>query len=161
MKGGKMTAGTPAEVRIEIDLAAPADKVYEAIATREGVNSWWTEGTFGEEVGDLGRLIFGAGRTELRVDRLVPGREVEWTCVGQSIEHFDPADEWVGTRISFLLDPLDEARTHLTFTHHGLAGLGCEEMCMKGWDHYIRTSLRALVETGQGVAGAGAGPRST
>jgi uncharacterized protein YndB with AHSA1/START domain len=149
-------------MRIEVDLKAPPATVYEAIATAAGVTSWWTEGTFAEEVGGVGRLTFGAGWTELRVDKLVPDREVEWSVVGQSIEHFDPTDEWVGTRISFLLEPLEDGEgTHLTFTHHGLAGLDCEELCTRGWDHYIRVSLRGLVETGQGAAGPGAGSRST
>lgn len=157
-----MSAEAMTGERIEIDLAAPPARVYEAIATAAGVTSWWTEGTFAEEVGGVGWLDFGEGWTELRVERLVPDREVEWSCVGQSIEHFDPADEWVGTRISFRLEPLDDgARTHLTFTHHGLAGLGCEELCNRGWDHYIRVSLRGLVETGQAAGGAGAGSRSS
>ncbi len=74
------------------------------------------------------------------------------------IEHFDPIDEWVGTGVRFLLAPLDGGeRTRLEFAHEGLAGLGCEEMCTKGWDHYIRTSLRVLVESGEGVPGPGRG----
>ncbi|HEY2054575.1 MAG TPA: SRPBCC domain-containing protein [Solirubrobacterales bacterium] len=146
--------------RIEIDLAAPPAQVYEAIATADGVRSWWTDGTFAEEVGGVGRLEFGHGWTELRVAKLMPDSEVEWTCVGQDIEHFDPTDEWVGTKIRFRLAPIDDGRrTHLDFTHEGLAGLGCEEMCTKGWDHYIRTSLRGLVEEGDGAAGPGAGSR--
>jgi uncharacterized protein YndB with AHSA1/START domain len=155
-----MSADAMAAERIEIDLVATPPRVYEAIATSDGVRSWWTDGTFAEEVGGVGRLSFGKGWTELRVERLVPDREVEWSCVGQHIEHFDPTDEWVGTRIRFHLTPLDTGRrTHLDFTHEGLAGLGCEEMCTKGWDHYIRTSLRGLVEEGQGAAGSGAGSR--
>lgn len=81
--------------RIEIDLGAPPPQVYEAIATADGVRSWWTD-----------------------------------------------------------------RRTRLEFAHEGLAGLGCEEMCTKGWDHYIRISLRGLVEAGEGAPGAGAGSRS-
>ena len=81
--------------RIEIDLAAPPQKVYEAIATADGVRSWWADGTFAEEVGGVGRLKFGDGEwTELRVDRLDPDREVLWTCTGQDISNFDPTDEW-------------------------------------------------------------------
>jgi len=130
--------------RIEIELAAPPARVYAAIATADGVRSWWTDGTFAEEVGGIGRLSFGHGWTELRIERLVPEREVEWACVGQDIDHFDPHDEWVGTRIRFRLEPLDEgARTKLEFVHEGLAGLGCEEMCTKGWSHYIGVSLKA------------------
>jgi uncharacterized protein YndB with AHSA1/START domain len=153
-----MSADAMTGERIEIDLAASPHRVYEAIATADGVRSWWTDGTFAEEVGGVGRLTFGNGWTELRVDRLDPDREVEWSCVGQDISHFDPTDEWVGTTVKFHLEPLDGGkRTRLQFVHNGLAGLGCEEMCVKGWDHYIRVSLRALVETGQGAPGPGAG----
>jgi len=155
-----MSANSLASERIEIELTAPPPRVYEAVATPDGVRAWWTDGTFGEEVGAVGRLTFGHGWTELRVEKLVPDREVEWTCVGQRIDHFDPTDEWLGTRIRFHLTPLDGGRrTRLDFVHEGLAGLGCEEMCRKGWDHYIRTSLRALVESGEGEPGPGAGSR--
>jgi uncharacterized protein YndB with AHSA1/START domain len=153
-----MKAETTMGERIEIDLEAPPRRVYEAIASADGVRSWWTDGEIAEEVGAVSRLSFGAGWTELRIERLVPDREIEWRCVGQDIGHFDPPDEWVGTTISFHLTPLDGGRrTHLEFVHQGLAGLGCEEMCTKGWDHYIRTSLRGLVESGEGAAGPGAG----
>jgi uncharacterized protein YndB with AHSA1/START domain len=150
-----------AESRIEIELAASPRAVYEAIATADGVRAWWTGGSFAEEVGGTGRLEFGDGEwTELRVDRLVPDREVVWTCTGQHITNFDPTDEWVGTTIRFGLAPLENGeRTHLSFAHEGLAGLGCEEMCTKGWDHYVRTSLRGLVERGEAAAGPGAGSR--
>jgi uncharacterized protein YndB with AHSA1/START domain len=155
-----MSTETTAVARIEIDLDAPPARVYEAIATADGVRSWWTDGTFAEEVGGVGRLEFGAGWTEMRVERLVPEREVEWACVGQHIEHFDPTDEWVGTTIRFHLTPLDGGwKTRLEFAHEGLAGLGCEEMCTKGWDHYIRTSLRGLVERNEAAPGPGAGSR--
>jgi uncharacterized protein YndB with AHSA1/START domain len=153
-----MSAETTMGERIEIELEAPPLRVYEAIATADGVRSWWTDGEIAEAVGGISRLTFGAGWTELRVERLVPEREVEWRCVGQHIEHFDPTDEWVGTTIRFHLTPLDGGwKTRLEFVHEGLAGLGCEAMCTKGWDHYIRTSLRGLVETGEGAAGPGAG----
>jgi uncharacterized protein YndB with AHSA1/START domain len=144
--------------RIEIGLAAPPRRVYEAIATADGVRSWWTDGAIAEQVGGTSRLTFGHGWTELRVDRLEPDREVEWSCVGQHISHFKPTDEWVGTTIKFHLEPLGGGEhTRLDFVHEGLVGLGCEEMCVKGWDHYVRVSLRTLVETGMGAPGPGAG----
>jgi uncharacterized protein YndB with AHSA1/START domain len=119
-----MGADAMAGERIEIDLAAPPYAVYAAIATADGVRSWWTDGSFAEEVGGVGRLAFGNGWTELRIEKLVADREVEWSCVGQDIAHFDPTDEWVGTTIGFRLDPLDHGeRTHLAFVHRGLAGL--------------------------------------
>jgi uncharacterized protein YndB with AHSA1/START domain len=153
-----MSADAMTGERIEIEMDASPHAVYEAIATADGVRSWWTDGGFAEEVGGVGRLTFGRGWTELRIEKLVPDREVEWSCVGQDISHFEPPDEWVGTRIGFRLEPLDGGeRTHLVFVHEGLVGLGCKEMCVKGWDHYIRVSLRGLVETGRGAPGPGAG----
>ncbi len=154
------TEATAAE-RIEIDLAAPPSEVYTAIATGEGVRAWWADGWFAERVGGTSRLDFGtSGWTELRVESLVPDREVVWACTAQDIANFDPTDECVGTKIRFHLTPLDGSRgTHLDFTHEGLAGLGCEAMCVKGWDHYIRTSLRSLVERDQGAPGPGRGRR--
>ncbi|HEY0279000.1 MAG TPA: SRPBCC domain-containing protein [Solirubrobacterales bacterium] len=108
--------------RIEIELGAPPERVYEAIATADGVRSWWTDWTFAEEVGEVGRLRFRHGWTKIQVERL---------------------------------DPVDEgARTNLDFTH---AGLGCEEMCSKGWSHYIGVSLKGLVERGEPAPGPGAG----
>jgi uncharacterized protein YndB with AHSA1/START domain len=153
-----MSADVRTGERIEIDLEAPPRQVYEALATEDGVRSWWTDGSFAEQVGGTSRLVFGHGWTELRVDRLEPDHDIEWSCVGQHISHFEPTDEWVGTTIKFHLEPLDGGeRTRLDFVHEGLAGLGCEEMCVKGWDHYIRVSLRALLEEGEGAPGPGRG----
>jgi uncharacterized protein YndB with AHSA1/START domain len=153
-----MSADAGMGERIEIDLVAPPRRVYEAIATEQGVRSWWTDGSIAEQVGAVSRLTFGHGWTELRIDRLEPDREIEWSCVGQHISHFEPPDEWVGTRVKFHLEPLDGGRrTRLHFVHEGLAGLGCEEMCVKGWGHYIGVSLRGLVEAGASAPGPGAG----
>lgn len=155
-----MSAETMAGERIEIELAAPLARVYEAIATAAGVSAWWTGGRIAEEVGGTSRLEFGeSGWTELRVERLDPDSAVVWACVAQDIANFDPRDEWVGTTIRFSLEPLDEGvrRTKLEFVHEGLAGLGCEEMCTKGWSHYIGVSLKGLVERNEGASGPGAG----
>jgi uncharacterized protein YndB with AHSA1/START domain len=88
MEEEDMSAEAMTGERMEIDLAAPPARVYEAIATADGVKSWWTDGTFAEEVGGIGRLSFGHGWTELRIERLVPEREVEWSCVGQGWSHY-------------------------------------------------------------------------
>jgi uncharacterized protein YndB with AHSA1/START domain len=147
-----MSTDAMAVERIEIDLAAPPLRVYEAIATADGVRSWWGDGEIGERAGEISHVDFGTrGWTELRVERLVPDREVVWVCTAQDIPEFDPPDEWVGTTIRFHLTPIDGGwKTHLEFTHEGLAGLGCEEMCVSGWGENIRTRLRGAVEDGAG-----------
>lgn len=139
------------DYELELDIAAPPAAVREAVGTAAGVRQWWTrrvEGTDG--LGGTMRLRFGeTGWTDLRIDRLEPG-EVEWTCTGQEIAQFEPSDEWVGTRISFAIRPGEEG-THLAFTHHGLAALGCIGICERGWSQHVGASLKGLLETGSGT----------
>ncbi|HEY7256603.1 MAG TPA: SRPBCC domain-containing protein [Solirubrobacterales bacterium] len=140
--------------RIEITIDAPPSAVYDAIATGDGVRAWWTEDArVAEEVGGVSRMTFGREHwTEMRVDRLVPGEEVGWACVDQYQASFEEPDEWVGTTISFRLEPEDGGeRTRLHFVHSGLEPLDCAEICRRGWDHYIRGSLRSLLESGAGT----------
>jgi uncharacterized protein YndB with AHSA1/START domain len=137
------------DYRHRFEFAAPIDAVYGAIATPEGVRGWWTPNAdVATEVGEIGRLHFGkSGWTDLRIERLEAPHRVEWACVAQSIANFQPDDEWVGTTISFELGETDGG-TRLDFTHHGLAPLGCIELCETGWQLHIGQSLKALVEKG-------------
>jgi uncharacterized protein YndB with AHSA1/START domain len=139
--------------RIEIAIAAPPSEVYEAIATEGGIHGWWTEAaSVDEEVGGVSRFSFGEehGWFEMRVDSLVPGEAVGWTCVAQDQPSFEDPEEWVGTRVTFGLEP-DGEGTLLRFAHHGLEPLPCAEVCRRGWSHFIEGSLRSLLENGRGT----------
>ena len=58
--------------------------------------------------------------------------------------------DWVGTRPTFTITPVDDDASELRFRHHGLTPeLDCIEMCTRGWDHFL-VSLRAYVEVGRG-----------
>ena len=91
-----MSAEARTGERIEIELAAPPRRVYEAIATADGVRSWWTDGEHrrggrrrwdGSSSATAGPSCGSTG--------WCPDREVDWTCVGQDIANFD-ADRRVG-----------------------------------------------------------------
>ena len=70
---------------------------------------------------------------------------VEWTVTECA---FLP--DWVGTRPTFTITPVENDRSELFFRHHGLTPeLACIEMCTLGWNSYL-TSLRRYVESGQG-----------
>ncbi len=74
----------------------------------------------------------------MHVDRLAPGRRVEWTCRGE-------VDEWTGTRLSFELDP-DEGHTTLRFTHSGWRSTdGAFAVCNTDWGR-LMYSLKDHVE---------------
>jgi len=84
-------------------IAAPAEKIYNAITTEEGLSSWWTPGTTTKaEPNSIARFPFGEQYfKEMKITELKPYERVEWTCIAG-------ADEWIGTDISFQLTPGDK-----------------------------------------------------
>jgi hypothetical protein len=80
-----------------------------------------------------------------QVDEAARPTSVRWTVTECT---FEP--DWVGTRPTFSIVPVDGDASELTFRHVGLTSvLECIDMCTRGWDHYL-ASLRAYVETGRG-----------
>ncbi|ANH83111.1 hypothetical protein A8C56_20905 [Niabella ginsenosidivorans] len=147
-------------------IAAPAEKIYQALTTEEGLSAWWTPGTTAKpEPGTIARFPFTPPYfKEMRITELQPSRLVRWTCIAG-------ADEWVGTRISFHLEPgtknillnthpeiLGQAEqlegadgTLLLFHHDGwrAATLMYAE-CNYTWAQFLR-SLKLFCETGKGT----------
>lgn len=143
---------TDQDFGLQVEIEAPPQAVFEALGTPEGIATWWTaqvEG--GIAVGEIFRVRFGRGGgwTDLRVDRLEPGA-IEWACTGQDIAQFTPADEWVGTRMTFELSEGGEGATRLDFVHHGLRPLDCIDLCERGWSQHLGSSLKRLLEQGAG-----------
>ncbi|HEY6087105.1 MAG TPA: SRPBCC domain-containing protein, partial [Burkholderiaceae bacterium] len=83
-----------------VGIKAPAEAVYKALATREGLAAWWTNNTKGEsKVGGVIHFRFSAGSAEIggfdmKVLGLQPGKRVEWEVV-------DGPQEWIGTKVVF------------------------------------------------------------
>ena len=99
-------------IRHRIGVEAPLEAVYEAVATNEGLASWWTRKVDGEPcVG--GTLAFWFGGDEpgavMEIVELAPSHRVVWRCVE------GPAD-WRDTTITFDLHDLDGEAVVL-FTH--------------------------------------------
>jgi uncharacterized protein YndB with AHSA1/START domain len=132
--------------RISID--APPESVRPLVATKDGVAAWWTGHplTGDDAVGGALALFFG-GDDPAAVMEVVESesRSVVWRCVQ------GPA-EWVGTRVSFALEPRSDGGTTLLFRHEGWAA-ETEFMggCTTNWGAYL-TSLK------HGAEGAGFGP---
>jgi uncharacterized protein YndB with AHSA1/START domain len=143
------------DYRTTVDLNADARMVYGAVATCDGISGWWTrftsfDGREGSEA--LMRFPSAGFHARMRVDELKPPERVVWTCVDAkhpSGVSSDPND-WIGTRISFDIQPEDNGRSRLTFTHHGLRPLECAEVCTDVWRFYLHESLKKFVEDGRG-----------
>jgi uncharacterized protein YndB with AHSA1/START domain len=149
-----MTASsiTSPDVRRTVTIAAPPERVFDAITTLEGLRGWWCENTTGAD-GQGGEFTLrwsSGGDVTIRFDRLERPHRIEWLCTGQHDVNFTPPDEWVGTRMVFGLRA-DGDGTVVDFTHYGLAELECAEMCRRGWEFYLSKSLPAFAETGSGM----------
>jgi len=125
----------------QIKINATPEQVYNLLVTSEGLRSWWTHDVEAEPVeGSVAVFGFNDRATvfRMRVDELVDGRRVKWTCLG------DP-DEWEGTEVEFHLAP-DEGMVDLHFAHRGWQSLGGDyAMCNTTWGALMHR-LKAAAE---------------
>jgi len=138
-----------------IALRADPATVYRAVATREGIQGWWTLFTdFDDREGSVAEMRFPTTGffTRMLVEKLEPYKRVHWKCVdaihppGMSKDRSD----WIGTEVTFEIEPGEGDATRLLFTHAGLGALDCHDVCRVIWDYFLQTSLKAYVEEGQG-----------
>ena len=130
---------------VGIKGASPA-KVYEAIATRDGVAAWWSTRADGDSaVGEVLRFWFDVADAsiDVKVIELEPSKRVRWEVVGGP-------NEWLGTTISFELLP-DGDYTRVLFKHEGWSEpVEFMHHCSTKWGVFM-LSLKQLVETGTGA----------
>ncbi len=100
-------------------LRVPVDSdpktVYEAVATTQGVNGWWSNHTQGPEgVGSTIKVgIPDAPMTfDFQVTEDVPQSTVQWRCLAGP-------PEWIGTDIRFIVQTDDDGHTSVLFSHDG------------------------------------------
>ena len=129
----------------QVGIQAPADAVYTALTTTEGLTGWWTTDTKGdEEVGGVLQFRFQAGGFDMKVLKLEPGRRVLWEVV-------DGPEEWIGTRVDWVLNQAGDY-TRVLFHHQGWREpVEFMHHCSTKWATYLM-SLKSLMETGQGAA---------
>jgi uncharacterized protein YndB with AHSA1/START domain len=121
-----------------VGVAAEQMRVFEALTTVEGIRNWWAEDTHGDAA-EGGAFQFRQNR--LQVMHADPSL-VTWRYSG-------PAEEWVGTEITFRLEWRDgqtivlfkhaDWREPVEFMHH----------CSTKWATFL-LSLRDYVEQGEG-----------
>jgi uncharacterized protein YndB with AHSA1/START domain len=152
-------------IRHELIIEAPAEKIYYAITAQDGLSSWWTPDTTARPEPDtIARFAFGPDYfKEMMITELRPDKLVRWNCINAT-------KEWVGTNISFELES-GEKKTWLS-SHPELQGQIQQQKSDKGtllifhhdgwkeytpmfaecnytWALFLR-SLKLLCETGKG-----------
>ncbi|MCY3002214.1 MAG: SRPBCC domain-containing protein [Planctomycetota bacterium] len=139
--------------RQNLTLRASPDTVFAALTTPRGIAGWWSDDSdVPAAVGATVRVRFDCAKKDFRIERLEPGRAVEWRCTAAYIDlpQLERRSEWVGTRLRFELAPAANGSTELAFEHEGLEPtLDCFELCRAGWQQFLG-SLQRFVETGRG-----------
>jgi uncharacterized protein YndB with AHSA1/START domain len=126
-------------------IAAPREKVYEALTTITGLAGWWTIQTEGESK-EGGELVFRFGpvwKNTMKVKELKANQAVTWECLGD-------APDWIGTIITFKLDE-NEGKTRIRFEQSGYKETNdFYAQCNFSWGRYL-VSLRDHCEKGKGA----------
>lgn len=133
-------------IRHRIGIHAPQTQVHGALATIDGLSSWWTTDTSGDpEVG--GKLTFTFGSPDrsatFEVLEVTPDR-VAWRGVAGP-------DEWTDTTVTFELSR-DEDETIVLFTHDGWReAVPFMGHCTTKWATFL-LGLKSLLEGGRSVS---------
>lgn len=131
-----------------IRVPASPKACFNAVANQ--MNQWWTQTVEGglHRVGDRVTAIFppGFGHWTFEAVQIDADARIEMVCVdahhrlaefGEEIDQ-----EWLGTRV--IWEFADKgANTEVSMTHVGLTPeLKCWDICMDGWNHFFKTSLK-------------------
>lgn len=109
-------------------------------------NNWWI-GLYGEtiegrstEINDEFSFHAGDGMhySKQKLTELVPSEKIVWLVTESNLSFLKVTDEWVGTKICFTIEIVDD-NTKVTFTHKGLIpSIECYGSCSSAWTQYLQ-----------------------
>jgi uncharacterized protein YndB with AHSA1/START domain len=135
-----------ADIYQHFPIKGAAHRVFEAVSSPVGLNSWWTESCAGQaELGAEYDFGFGPGYNwRAKVSKCVPDAEFEFELV-------DADADWRGTRLGFVFDENDGV-TQVRFHHTGWPESNEHyRVSCYCWAMYLRL-LRRYVEQGEVVS---------
>src|SRR6266498_1011434 len=131
-----------------VEIRANPTALFDAIATQRGQTAFWTTDAQVEpRVGSVASFGFPntAERMRMRIERLDPGKAVEWACEGNY-------PGWAGTRLTWELLPTPNPGETTSFFRHAGFGddYGDPQYAHVNWVWgQIVGRLKAYAETGQ------------
>ena len=135
-----------ADIMHLVRIAAPPERVYEALTTTKGIRNWWTrDAELDCAINGTGTFRFheGGSVTTVTIKELEPSMRVAW----KTLSSFRP--EWLGTTIHFDLRA-EKGGTVLSFAHRGFEQPDEHyAQTTTGWGLYL-LSLQQYMETGSG-----------
>lgn len=128
-----------ADIFHDLPIKAPIDRVFDAISTPEGLDTWWSKRASGTpREGAEFELSFGAGYDwRAKVIRCTPPREFELQMVQAD-------SDWTGSRVGFHLEPRGNV-IWLRFSHSGWRSVNEHyRISCNCWALYLRILRRSL-----------------
>ena len=143
------TATAGADYHCEITAPVTAKEAFEKI---ERVSEWWAKNFEGraQRLDDVFTVRWGETFVTFHITEIVPNTKVVWTVTDSHIGSLKDTAEWTGTKGVWKISEKDHATT-VQFAHVGLLpAVECYEMCVKGWDQYVKSSLLQLLTENKG-----------
>lgn len=134
-----------ADILHQVLIKAPAKKIYQLIATREGIQQWLRESEGWKISGDtsLGGLITFYLETHhhiMKVIQMEKDKQVRWECT-------EGHPEWLGTTVDFFIDD-NVSKCTLEFAHNGWAdSTEFFQECQQAWAGYVEDIKRVAEGT--------------
>ena len=133
------------DIRHEIKIDAPPERVFAALSTERGFRGWWTRDVkFEPRVGRVAEFGFyrRAVIFRMKITALTPPTRMRWTCLSGP-------PEWKGTNLSFRLTPTEDGGTVLEFAHRDWQSARDDlPRANTVWGH-LMFDLRDYVESGK------------
>ncbi|MGB7622204.1 MAG: SRPBCC domain-containing protein [Terriglobia bacterium] len=126
-----------------VGIQTKPQKVFEAIATLEGLSHWWITGTRGDpKLGGTIHFIPDGGGFDMKVTELKPNKLVKWKCI-------KGPKEWMGTEVAFHLKA-EDGQTIVLFSHaNWKEPVEFMHHCSTKWATFL-LSLKNWLERGEG-----------
>lgn len=130
----------------KLTIDAPPELVLSALTEQEGLGGWWTEDVLASPaVGSIAEFGFENRSVvnRMKVVAITPQR-VEWECLAGPTE-------WLGTTLTFDLEPAPNGQTTVRFAHRGWKEASdFFAHCNNKWGYFL-ASLKSLLEHGKGT----------
>ena len=90
---------------------------------------------------------FGTTFVDFEVTESLAPLRATWRVRNSALPWLKDPAEWNQTTVEWQIAAVD-GRTAVTMKHHGLTpSVECFEACQKGWNFYVGTSLKELIDT--------------
>ena len=136
----------------QASITAPVSP-REAFEKINRLPAWWGKDFTGrtEKLDDVFTIRFGETWVTFKVVDSILDEKMEWEIIDCHLPWLADQTEWKNTNLIWKLSAKAEA-TQIDFTHVGLIPeVECYDVCVNGWDFYIKESLFKLLSGGQGL----------